>query len=165
MYPKALEDLDGDSLNGKNKYVIHFDADKIPPVDAFWSVTMYNSKFLLVENEIDRYNIGDRTPGLKYNDDGSLDILIQYEAPEDTSNWLPAPEDGFYLINRLYNPQEPALTGEWIPSGVEKKNLSDSQSTQTTTTEDDRPNILVIVLDDVGFSDLGFTASEINTPS
>ena len=120
MYPKALEDLDGDLLTGENKYVIHFDADKIPPVDAFWSVTIYNSKFLLVDNEIDRYNIGDRTPGLKYNDDGSLDVLIQHEAPDDTSNWLPAPADGFYLINRLYNPQEPALNGDWVPSGVEK---------------------------------------------
>jgi hypothetical protein len=120
MYPKALEDLDGDLLTGKNKYVIHFDADKIPPVDAFWSVTMYNSKFLLVDNEIDRYNIGDRTSGLKYNEDGSLDILIQHEAPEDTSNWLPAPTDGFYLINRLYNPQEPALNGDWAPSGITK---------------------------------------------
>jgi hypothetical protein len=120
MYPKALEDLDGDLLTGENKYVIHFDAGKIPPVDAFWSVTMYNSKFLLVDNEIDRYNIGDRTPELKYNDDGSLDIFIQYEAPEDTSNWLPAPADGFYLINRLYNPQESALNGDWVPSGVEK---------------------------------------------
>jgi hypothetical protein len=120
MYPKALEDLEGDSLTGKNKYVIHFDAGKLPPVDAFWSVTMYNSDFLLVDNEIDRYNIGDRTPGLEYNADGSLDIIIQHEAPENTSNWLPSPEDGFYLINRLYNPQEPALSGEWVPSGVEK---------------------------------------------
>jgi hypothetical protein len=120
MYPKALEDLDGNLLSGENKYVIHFDADKIPPVDAFWSVTMYNSKFLLVENKIDRYNIGDRTPGLKYNDDGSLDIFIQHEAPDDTANWLPSPPDSFYLINRLYNPQESALTGDWVPSGVEK---------------------------------------------
>jgi hypothetical protein len=120
MYPKALEDLDGDLLTGENKYVIHFDADKIPPVDAFWSVTMYNSKFLLHDNEIDRYNIGDRTPGLMYNEDGSLDILIQHEAPEETSNWLPAPADGFYLINRLYNPQEQALNGDWVPSGVKK---------------------------------------------
>jgi hypothetical protein len=120
MYPKALEDLDGDLLTGKNKYVIHFDADKIPPVDAFWSVTMYNSKFLLVDNEMDRYNIGDRTSGLKYNEDGALDILIQHEVPEDTSNWLPAPTDGFYLINRLYNPQEPALNGNWTPSGITK---------------------------------------------
>ena len=83
-------------------------------MNAFWSLTMYNaSDYMLVANPIDRYAIRDRTPGLKYNADGSLDIYIQHDAPADTSNWLPAPKGDFYLILRMYQPKAEVLNGTY----------------------------------------------------
>ncbi len=72
--PRTFTDDQGNPLNGKNKYILHFDKDQIPPVEAFWSVTMYGPDFYLVPNEMNRYAIAGHTQGLKYNDDGSLDI-------------------------------------------------------------------------------------------
>jgi hypothetical protein len=90
-YPNADMDIEGMPLSGNNRYLIHFAAGKTPPVDAFWSLTMYDNRGFLIENPIQRYAIGDRDP-LEFNADGSLDILIQHEKPEaHTSNWLPAP--------------------------------------------------------------------------
>jgi len=89
----------------------------MPPTDAFWSVTMYDiPKFYLVANPINRYSIGDRTPGLKYNPDGSLDIYIQHESPgpDKESNWLPAPEGDFRPILRMYQPRQEALDGAFV---------------------------------------------------
>jgi len=92
----------GDKLTGQTKYTIHFDKDEIPPAKAFWSISMYDAKSsLFIVNDINRYVIGDRTQGLKYNDDKSLDIIIQHDKPSDTSNWLPAPKDDFYLAMRI----------------------------------------------------------------
>ena len=117
VYPKAQVDSDGKPLSGANRYTMHFAAGETPPVDAFWSLTMYNaSDYMLVANPIDRYAIRDRTPGLKYNADGSLDIYIQHDAPADTSNWLPAPKGDFYLILRMYQPKAEVLNGTyWLP--------------------------------------------------
>jgi hypothetical protein len=121
VYPKAQTDSDGKPLSGAGKYVIHFPAGKTPPVDAFWSLSMYNaSSFMLVANPIDRYTIGDRTQGLKYNADGSLDIYIQHEAPLERSNWLPAPEGDFYLILRMYQPKPQVLNGTYQIPPVKK---------------------------------------------
>jgi hypothetical protein len=121
VYPKAQADSDGKPLNGADKYVIHFTAGKMPPVDAFWSLTLYNaSTFMLVANPIDRYAIGDRTQGLKYNADGSLDIYIQHDAPLERSNWLPAPEGDFYLILRIYQPKPQVLNGTYQIPPVKK---------------------------------------------
>ena len=107
-YPMTYADADGDQLDGRNRYSIKFDQD--PPVDAFWSITMYDlPDFYLVANPIDRYSIGDRTPGLRRDGDGSLTIVIQHEQPADTSNWLPAPAAPFRPIMRLYQPQAAVL--------------------------------------------------------
>jgi len=114
-YPSLFLDEHGEQLNGAHKYVLHF--DELPPVDAFWSVTMYDiPKFYLVANPINRYSIGDRTPGLKYNSDGSLDIYMQHESPgpDKESNWLPAPEGDFRPILRMYQPRPKALDGTYV---------------------------------------------------
>ena len=111
-YPMTYTDADGDRLDGRNQYTIKFDQE--PPVDAFWSITMYDlPDFYLVANPIDRYSIGDRTPGLRRDADGSLTIVIQHEQPADTSNWLPAPAAPFRPIMRLYQPQAAVLEGSY----------------------------------------------------
>jgi hypothetical protein len=112
IYPVTRVDADGQPLTGQNKYVMHFTKDQIPPVNAFWSLTLYNNKQFFVENPINRYAIGDRDK-LTFNADGSLDLYIQHETPgkDKESNWLPAPKDGFNLIMRLYWPRKPVLDG------------------------------------------------------
>ena len=114
-YLQIFEDHQGQQLNGSHKYAIHF--DELPPADAFWSVTMYDMpKFYLVENPIKRYSIGDRTPGLKYNEDGSLDIYMQKDSPgpENESNWLPCPKGDFRPILRIYQPRPEALDSTYV---------------------------------------------------
>ncbi len=122
VYPKAQTDSDGTPLNGGSRYMMHFAQGNFPPVNAFWSVTTYNaSTYMLVPNPISRYAIGDRTPGLQYNPDGSLDIYIQHDAPEGKeSNWLPTPEDHFYLILRMYQPKQEVLDGSYQIPPVRK---------------------------------------------
>lgn len=122
VYPKAQTDSDGTPLNGGSRYVMHFANGNLPPVDAFWSLTAYNaSTYMLVPNPIFRYAIGDRTQGLQYNPDGSLDIYIQADAPEGKeSNWLPAPEGNFYLILRMYQPKPDVLGGTYQIPPVRK---------------------------------------------
>ena len=117
IYPMAYVDFNGDALNGNSKYVIHFAKEQTPPVNAFWSLTMYNMAELFVENPIDLYAIGDRNE-LEYNEDGSLDIYIQHEAPEGHElNWLPSPDDDFNLTLRFYWPSPEISDGTWqIPS-------------------------------------------------
>lgn len=120
VYPNAMIDSNGKPFNGKNRYVIHFEKGKLPPANAFWSITIYNTKEFLVENPINRYAIGDRDK-LKFNDDGSLDIHVQHEnpGPQKESNWLPAPANGFSLTMRIYWPKEEMLDGTWkIPPVV-----------------------------------------------
>ncbi len=121
VYPKAQADSDGRPLNGANRYVIHFDGGNLPPVNAFWSVTLYNATtYMLVPNPIGRYAIGDRTPGLKYGPDGSLDLYIQRMAPAgNESNWLPSSDGDLYLILRMYQPRQEVLNGTYpIPPVV-----------------------------------------------
>ncbi len=120
VYPSAPKDSRGRQLNGAHRYVLHF-AQGGPPVNAFWSLTMYNSKQAFVPNPIDRYAIGDRDK-LKFNPDGSLDLYIQNESPgkDQESNWLPAPKDDFNVILRLYWPKKPILDGSWVPPGINR---------------------------------------------
>ncbi len=109
---------DGTPLDGSKRYVLHFAPGKLPPVDAFWSITMYDGvKFLLVANPINRYAIGDRTPGLVFGADGSLDLYIQHECPsQGPANWLPAPEGSFHMIFRAYQPREEFTSRNyWLP--------------------------------------------------
>ncbi len=122
-YFSTYEDGDAHLLDGANKYVVHFDKDELPPLldHGFWSFTMYGADFQLVKNPIDRFSIGDRTKGLSYNADGSLDVYIQHEAPAGhDSNWLPSPPNGLFRINyRMYLPAEnakdPATLGKYLP--------------------------------------------------
>jgi hypothetical protein len=101
-------------LSGANKYSLKFPANGLPPVDAFWSLTLYGADYALVENPIHRYSIGDRTPGLKYGPDGSLELLVQHEQPaEGASNWLPAPAGQFQVTFRTYQPRPAIFNGEY----------------------------------------------------
>ena len=115
VYPGRFTDSDGKLLNGDNRYVIHF--KKTPPVDAFWSLTVYNADDkMLVENPVNRYKVGSDTPGLKIRKDGSFDIPIQHNKPEGefSDNWLPASKGDFYVILRLYQPSDAILSGEYV---------------------------------------------------
>ncbi len=120
VYPNCTQDVNGDPLDGSNQYVLHFAADQMPPVNAFWSVTAYGADEFLVENTIGRYALGDRDT-LRYNPDGSLDILVQSVRPaeKNLSNWLPIPANGpFSLTLRLYWPKTEVLSGDWSPPSV-----------------------------------------------
>jgi hypothetical protein len=115
LYPLTFTDSQGKGLGGNSTYLMHFEPGQTPPVDGFWSVSMYNDKNLFVENPINRYSIGQYTEGLKNNTDGSLDIYVQNASPgaDKESNWLPAPEESFNMVMRLYLPQAQALNGTW----------------------------------------------------
>lgn len=106
IYAASHCDASLQALNGEQAYQVKFSADSMPPVDAFWSVTMYDADRFLYGNEINRYSIGDRTPGLEYESDGSLVLRIGSTRPVNVSNWLPAPAGPFYLILRMYHPQD-----------------------------------------------------------
>lgn len=116
IYPLQTVAGDGQPADGSKTYVVHFAAGALPPVDAFWSITMYDNDGFQIGNPLDRYAIGDRDP-LTFGPDGSLDIWVQHENPgEDrVANWLPAPAGGFSLCLRLYAPHPEALDGRWNP--------------------------------------------------
>ena len=113
FYPDTTIDENGEALEGsKHNYVLHFSKDRLPPVKAFWSFSMYKlPEQLFAENSINRYVISSATEGLKYNKDGSLDIYIQKESPgaDKESNWLPAYDGKFSLQARLYWPEPKSL--------------------------------------------------------
>jgi hypothetical protein len=114
VYAGTYVDDRNEQLNGAHRYEIHF--DRTPPVDAFWSITMYDiPDFYLTPNPINRYSIGDRTPGIRVNADGSLDISIQRESPgaERDSNWLPTPGGDFRPLIRMYQPGADVLNGSY----------------------------------------------------
>jgi hypothetical protein len=121
VYPTTFVDSTGKPLEGNNNYIIHFAKNEIPPVNAFWSVTVYNNRSFLVSNTINRYALGDRDD-LTFNKDGSLDIYLQHTAPDKAhlSNWLPTPQGPFNLTMRLYWPKESVLDGTWAPPGVRR---------------------------------------------
>jgi hypothetical protein len=115
VYIGTRSDKANNFLSGKSKYVIRFPKGQTPPDQYFWSITLYElpSRYL-VNNSINRYSIGDRTTGLKYETNGDLIIYIQHEAPKGKeSNWLPAPKDAFYYLIRIYGPKESILNGTW----------------------------------------------------
>jgi hypothetical protein len=122
IYPLAVKDADGQPLTGANSYVLHFNKGELPPVEAFWSVTMYDAQGFPVPNSLNRYALGDRD-SLRFNADGSLDIYIQHEKPgaADESNWLPAPEGAMGVTMRLYAPRENVLDGSWNPPAIRKQ--------------------------------------------
>ena len=122
-YPSVFKDTDGKVLDGTSgKYTITFPKGKTPPVDAFWSTTMYDAKErLMVENSINRYKIGsaDKLKAEKY---GSTIIYIQADSPgkDKESNWLPAPKEPFYMLFRMYQPKIEVLNGQYELPGVVK---------------------------------------------
>lgn len=131
MYPYARIDATGEPLDGsKHKYTITFAPGQLPPVNAFWSVTMYDGKSqLLVKNPINRYLINSpMLSAMKKDADGSLTLYLQKDSPgaDKESNWLPAPSDKIYLVMRLYWPKPtppsilPAGEGTWRPPGVKQ---------------------------------------------
>ncbi len=117
IYPLSTVDGNGQAYDGNTPYVLHFAASALPPVDpalGFWSLTLYGPDMFFVENSIQRYAIGDRTAGLSYNADGSLDLYIQNAAPVGREgNWLPAPLGPFVLVMRLYLPSAAVVSGSY----------------------------------------------------
>jgi hypothetical protein len=122
IYPAAVMDTDGALLNGAHRYRLKFGPGWLPPVDAFWSLTAYDSKTAqLTENPIRRYAIGDRTRGLLRGKDGSLEIILSAtRPPEGLHNWLPVPTGAFHLVARLYLPRAEALDGRYALPPVER---------------------------------------------
>lgn len=122
IYPAAVMDNRGEMLDGKRTYRIHFEAGKLPPVGAFWSITAYDlATAKLVPNVIKRYQFGDRTKGAKRGKDGSLTITLSSKAPkEGVSNWLPTPVGGYHLVTRMYLPKPEALDGRYVLPPVER---------------------------------------------
>jgi hypothetical protein len=115
----ASVDQAGDGLRGTDQYVLHFDPEHTPPVRAFWSITVYDSRQLLPDNAIQRHFIGDRDR-LRHDSDNSLSIYLQHDWPGTSkdSNWLPVPKDPFNLILQLYWPKPEVLNGKWRPPAV-----------------------------------------------
>jgi hypothetical protein len=123
IYPLNVADADGQPLNGRNDYLLHFNEHELPPVAAFWSVTMYDAEGFQTANPINRFAIGDRDQ-LQFNDDGSLDLYLQHNSPgrEKESNWLPAPLGPLGVTMRLYAPAPQALDGRWKPPPTRRTN-------------------------------------------
>jgi hypothetical protein len=121
IYPLNLGDNTGKPLNGANKYTIHFAKGATPPVNAFWSITLYDPEGFQVGNVLNRFAVSGWMP-FKTNADGSLDLYFQNESPgkDKEANWLPAPSGEFNLTMRLYAPKSDALTGKWNPPPVKK---------------------------------------------
>jgi hypothetical protein len=126
-----LGDEDGRPLEGTNKYTITFEKDSAPPVNAFWSITLYDPEGFQVANSLDRFAVSSWMP-FQMNPDGSLTLYIQNESPgeDDEANWLPAPKGQFNLTMRLYAPKSEALTGKWNPPPVTRVQGLSSLTTQ-----------------------------------
>ena len=128
VYPINVADAAGKTLMGQHKYVLHFSKEEIPPVSAFWSVTMYDEAGFQVANPLNRFAIGDRD-ALRYNADGSLDLYLQHDdpGPDKESNWLPSPPTGTLGVTmRLYAPKQQALDGRWNPPAIKRVDGADA---------------------------------------
>lgn len=131
LYIGCFSDDSGEPLVGGRRYTVHFDADRLPPVDEFWSFTMYtHPPGSLTESTTNRYHLGTLTPGFMFNADGSVDIHIQHESPspDEESNWLPTTPAGelFRIIFRMYNPGPHILNGTWAPPPIRRVDSSRS---------------------------------------
>src|SRR5271165_1165719 len=120
LYMNTRQDANKKPLSGGTRYTLTFKQGELPPVAAFWSITMYDSSNFFVDNAINRYAIGNRTHGLKPNSDGSLTLYVQRDRPDGDkeSNWLPAPAGDFRLSMRLYGPKPEILSGAWTPPAM-----------------------------------------------
>jgi len=121
VYPTSLKTADGAEYDGAHRYVMHFPKGRTPPVQGFWSLTMYDEQYFFVANPLNRYSLSPRQD-LKANADGSVDLYIQHESPgaDKEANWLPAPAGKFVLMLRMYWPNEndpSIIDGTWtIPA-------------------------------------------------
>jgi len=124
VYFGADFDSAGDRLNGGKRYTVTFPAAQLPPVDGFWSLTLYNEQHFFYPNELNRFSLGTKNKSLVPNEDGSLTIYVQNENPgaEKEANWLPAPEENFSLYIRAYWPKEAIVKGDWTPPAIETVN-------------------------------------------
>jgi hypothetical protein len=131
IYPLNLSDDTGRPLDGSNKYTLHFEKSATPPVNAFWSVTLYDSDGFQVANPLNRFAVSSWMP-FKYDPDGALTLYFQNESPgkDKEANWLPAPKGAFNLTMRLYAPKSEALTGRWNPPPVTKAQALPSLTAQ-----------------------------------
>lgn len=120
IYPIGRTDSEGRPLDGADSYRVRFAADALPPASAFWSMTMYDDDGWLVDNPLGRYAVGDRTTDLRTDADGAVEILLSQQppAPGARLNWLPSPAGRFYVMLRLYLPDEAALDGCWSPPPI-----------------------------------------------
>jgi len=123
VYPALGADSEGRPLDGAFNYILHFDAGKLPPVNAFWSVTAYDTEGYMIPNALKRQALGDRDP-LATNADGSVDLYIQASAPGGAkdANWLPVARAPFTLLMRLYSSKPEFLEGRWVPPLVKRVN-------------------------------------------
>jgi hypothetical protein len=121
IYPANVGDESGKPLDGTNKYIIRFAKDALPPVDAFWSVTLYDDEGFQVANPVNRFAVSSWMP-FKRDADGSLTLYFQNENPggDHEVNWLPSPKGPFNLTMRLYAPKSDALTGVWNPPAIKR---------------------------------------------
>ena len=121
VYPLAVADSEGKPIVGEGRYLLHFAKAELPPVGAFWSLTMYDAEGYHVANPLNRFALGDRDP-LDFNLDGSLDLYIQHESPDGHGhNWLPSPANGpLGLTMRLYAPKPEVLQGRWAPPPIRR---------------------------------------------
>ncbi|MET0526891.1 MAG: DUF1214 domain-containing protein, partial [Microvirga sp.] len=121
IYPLSLGDEEGRPLDGAGRYTLHFEANALPPAEAFWSVTLYDNEGFQVANSLDRFAVSSWMPFAR-DPDGSLTLYVQNESPgkDREANWLPAPTGPFNLTMRLYAPKSEALTGRWNPPPVTK---------------------------------------------
>jgi hypothetical protein len=121
IYPASVGDENGKPLDGANKYVVRFAKDTLPPVDAFWSITLYDNDGFQVANPINRFAVSSWMP-FHRDADGSLSLYFQNENPgsDREANWLPAPKGPFTLTMRLYGPKSEALTGLWNPPAIKR---------------------------------------------
>ena len=122
VYPLGFTDSRGRPLRGRHRYTVRFERRQLPPVRAFWSLTMYDRDGYLYPNPLGRYAIGDRTSGLRRGRDGSLTVFLQHRRPKGAarSNWLPAPSGRFRVALRLYEPRRTVLSGAWRPPPIKR---------------------------------------------
>jgi hypothetical protein len=108
-------------LSGKNRYVLHFAKGQLPPA-RYWRISMYDIEGFFANNPINRYGIGNMAEKVQPDTDGGLTITIQHNSPGKAkeTNWLPAPAEGFFMMMRLYQPEERMYRGEYIVPPVQK---------------------------------------------
>ena len=120
VYPIARRDADGRPLDGRHTYRLTFPPGGLPPVEAFWSLSVYGDDMFFAPHPSGRYSIGDRTPGLVTAADGSLEITLAHDDPGPGTNWLPVPDGPFVLMLRLYLPGRPVVDGSYDYPDVER---------------------------------------------